>query len=100
MSCDRFVNVKALLCCYDRSGGVSAFVVAEPRECRHEEHRLADAVLPRGRFRLPVDAVDERFSSVEADAGMRSRGLDWRCRKARGFESRPASMTTRSPAGG
>jgi len=37
----------------------------------------------RGRFRLPVDAVDERFSSTEADAGLRERGLSWRQRKAR-----------------
>ena len=35
----------------------------------------------RGRFRLPVDAVDERFSSTEADATLRERGLDWRRRK-------------------
>ena len=35
----------------------------------------------RGRFRLPVDAVDERFSSTEADATLRERGLDWRQRK-------------------
>ncbi len=36
----------------------------------------------RGRFRLPVDAVDERFSSTEADAGLRERGLSWQERKA------------------
>ena len=36
----------------------------------------------RGRFRLPVDAVDERFSSVEADASLRQRGLSWQQRKA------------------
>ncbi len=35
----------------------------------------------RGRFRLPVDAVDERFTSTEADATLRERGLDWRQRK-------------------
>lgn len=37
----------------------------------------------RGRFRLPVDQVDERFSSVEADASLRQRGLSWQQRKAR-----------------
>lgn len=35
----------------------------------------------RGRFRLPVDEVDERFSSTEADAALRERGLSWRERK-------------------
>lgn len=35
----------------------------------------------RGRFRLPVDEVDERFSSTEADAGLRERGLSWQQRK-------------------
>ena len=42
--------------------------------------RFADQL--RGRFRLAVDLIDERFSSVEADAGLRGRGLDWRQRKA------------------
>lgn len=37
----------------------------------------------RGRFRLPVEDVDERFSSTEADASLRQRGLSWRQRKAR-----------------
>jgi putative Holliday junction resolvase len=41
--------------------------------------RFADQL--RGRFRLAVDLIDERFSSVEADAGLRGRGLDWRQRK-------------------
>ncbi len=36
----------------------------------------------RGRFRLPVDGVDERFSSTEADANLRERGLSWQQRKA------------------
>ena len=35
----------------------------------------------RGRFRLPVDEVDERFSSTEADANLRGRGLSWQQRK-------------------
>jgi putative Holliday junction resolvase len=37
----------------------------------------------RGRFRLPVDEVDERFSSTEADANLRERGFSWRERKAK-----------------
>lgn len=52
-----------------------------PHEMTARCERFADQL--RGRFRLPVDAVDERFSSVEADAALRGRGLDWRQRKAR-----------------
>lgn len=37
----------------------------------------------RGRFRLPVDAVDERYSSIEAESVLRGRGMDWRERKER-----------------
>lgn len=37
----------------------------------------------RGRYRLPVDEVDERYSSTEADAGLRERGLSWQERKKR-----------------
>ena len=37
----------------------------------------------RGRYRLPVEDVDERYSSTEADAGLRERGLSWQERKAR-----------------
>ena len=37
----------------------------------------------RGRFRLPVEDVDERFSSIAADAGLRQRGLSWQQRKTR-----------------
>jgi len=35
----------------------------------------------RGRFRLPVAEVDERFSSTAADANLRERGLSWQQRK-------------------
>ena len=35
----------------------------------------------RGRFRLPVEDVDERFSSTEAEANLRERGLSWQQRK-------------------
>ena len=51
-----------------------------PHEMTARCERFADQL--RGRFRLPVDAVDERYSSLEADAGLRDRGIDWRSRKA------------------
>lgn len=35
----------------------------------------------RARFRLPVEEVDERFSSLEADAALREQGLPWQKRK-------------------
>ena len=34
-----------------------------------------------GRFRLPVAFADERFSSAEAEEGLKGRGLDWKKRK-------------------
>jgi putative Holliday junction resolvase len=37
----------------------------------------------RGRYKLPVEEVDERFSSTAADAGLRDAGQDWRERKTR-----------------
>lgn len=37
----------------------------------------------RGRYRLPVETVDERYTSLEAEASLRRRGLDWRRRKER-----------------
>lgn len=50
-----------------------------PHEMTARCDRFANQL--RGRFHLPVDAVDERFSSTEADATLRERGLDWRRRK-------------------
>lgn len=35
----------------------------------------------RGRFALPVELVDERFSSHEAESALRQRRLSWRERK-------------------
>ena len=52
-----------------------------PHEMTARCERFANQL--RGRFRLPVDDVDERFSSTEADASLRERGLSWRERKAR-----------------
>ena len=43
--------------------------------CRRFAHQL------EGRFRLPVELVDERLSSVDAAAGLAARGMDWRMRK-------------------
>lgn len=34
-----------------------------------------------GRFALPVDLVDERYTSVEAEDELRQRGMDWKKRK-------------------
>lgn len=36
-----------------------------------------------GRFGLPVALVDERYSSLEAEAAMKQDGAHWRARKAR-----------------
>lgn len=52
-----------------------------PHEMTARCERFANQL--RGRFRLPVDEVDERFSSIEADAGLRERGLSWQERKSR-----------------
>jgi len=50
-----------------------------PHEMTARCERFANQL--RGRFRLPVEEVDERFSSVEADANLRERGLSWQERK-------------------
>ena len=51
-----------------------------PHEMTARCERFANQL--RGRFRLPVEDVDERFSSTEADASLRERGLSWQQRKA------------------
>jgi len=50
-----------------------------PHEMTARCERFANQL--RGRFRLPVEEVDERFSSTEADANLRQRGLSWQQRK-------------------
>lgn len=50
-----------------------------PHEMTARCERFANQL--RGRFRLPVEEVDERFSSTEADANLRQRGLSWQERK-------------------
>jgi putative holliday junction resolvase len=52
-----------------------------PHEMTARCERFANQL--RGRFRLPVDVVDERYSSTEADANLRQRGLFWPERKTR-----------------
>ena len=43
--------------------------------CRRFAHQL------EGRFRLPVELVDERLSSADAEARLAERGMAWRTRK-------------------
>ncbi|MCF8177464.1 MAG: Holliday junction resolvase RuvX [Sulfuritalea sp.] len=50
-----------------------------PHEMTARCERFANQL--RGRFRLPVEYVDERFSSTEAEANLRDRGLPWQKRK-------------------
>ena len=51
-----------------------------PHEMTARCERFANQL--RGRFQLPVEDVDERFTSTEADANLRQRGLSWQQRKA------------------
>jgi putative holliday junction resolvase len=43
--------------------------------CRRFAHQL------EGRYRLPVELIDERLSSADAEADLARRGMDWRTRK-------------------
>ena len=43
--------------------------------CRRFAHQL------EGRFRLPVELVDERLSSADAESRLAERGMAWRTRK-------------------
>lgn len=47
-----------------------------PHEMTARCERFANQL--RGRFALPVEPVDERFSSVVAEDELRTRGVDWR----------------------
>ena len=47
------------------------------KRCRRFANQL------RGRFGLPVELVDERLTSADADAALRDAGLDWTRRKSR-----------------
>lgn len=43
--------------------------------------RFADQL--RGRFGLPVELVDQRLTSADAEAALRAAGLDWKRRRSR-----------------
>ncbi len=45
------------------------------RRCRRFARQL------QARFALPVHLIDERYSSLEAEARLAARGQDWRARK-------------------
>jgi putative Holliday junction resolvase len=52
-----------------------------PHEMTARCERFANQL--RGRYRLPVEDVDERYSSTEADACLREHRLSWQERKKR-----------------
>ena len=62
-------------------------VVGLPRNDDGSEHALSArcrrfANQLHGRFGLPVTLVDERYSSLEADAALKQDGAHWQARKA------------------
>lgn len=62
-------------------------VVGLPRNDDGSEHAMSArcrrfANQLHGRYGLPVDLVDERYSSLAADTLLAERGLDWQSRKA------------------
>lgn len=62
-------------------------VVGLPRNDDGSEHALSAhcrrfANRLHGRFGLPVTLVDERYSSLEADAVLKQHGAHWQARKA------------------
>ncbi|TXG88005.1 MAG: Holliday junction resolvase RuvX [Thermomicrobiales bacterium] len=61
-------------------------VVGLPRNDDGSEHAMSArcrrfANQLQGRFGVPVTLVDERYSSLEADAGLQQHGLGWQARK-------------------
>lgn len=52
-----------------------------PHEMTARCERFANQL--RGRFGLPVEAVDERFTSLQAEDELRAGGVDWRRAKQR-----------------
>ncbi|MBI5861785.1 MAG: Holliday junction resolvase RuvX [Rhodocyclales bacterium] len=52
-----------------------------PHEMTARCERFANQL--RGRFQLPVEEIDERFSSVEAESALRQHRLSWQERKER-----------------
>jgi len=62
-------------------------VVGLPRNDDGSEHAMSArcrrfANQLQGRFGLAVTLVDERYSSLEANAGLQQRGLGWQVRKS------------------
>jgi putative Holliday junction resolvase len=59
--------------------GLPLSPAGEPGEMTERCRRFARQL--EGRYRLPVQLVDERFTSTDADDRLRENGLDWRRRK-------------------
>ena len=59
--------------------GLPTALDGEDHEMTARARRFAHQL--EGRYRLPVDLIDERLTSAAADEGLRERGLDWRQRK-------------------
>jgi putative holliday junction resolvase len=80
----RFAAISALVCEWQPR----LLVVGLPLSLDGSEHDLTArsrrfANQLRGRFGLPVEMVDERFTSVDADASLRAAGDHWKQRKSR-----------------
>lgn len=65
----------------------SRLVVGLPLSLDGESHEMTDrcrrfARQLEGRYRLPVQMVDERLTSTTAEESLRERGQNWRRRKA------------------
>jgi putative holliday junction resolvase len=78
----RFAAISALVCEWQPR----LLVVGLPLSLDGSEHDLTArsrrfANQLRGRFGLPVEMVDERFTSVDADASLRDAGDHWKKRK-------------------
>lgn len=59
--------------------GLPCAVDGQAHEMTARARRFASQL--EERFHLPVQFIDERFSSSEADARLSAAGLDWRTRK-------------------
>lgn len=66
----------------------SRLVVGLPLSLLGEEHEMSArcrrfARQLESRYRLPVELVDERLTSADAEARLKEQGLDWQARKGR-----------------
>lgn len=80
---DRFSAIERLIAKWQPS----LLVVGLPHNEDGSEHAMSArcrrfANQLRGRFGLPIALVDERYSSLEADAALKQDGTHWRARKA------------------